>query len=639
MLVRSILSLLALTLPLFLPLLAGTAVAETTILDPLDPNSRPYTDETLQVDTTKTHDELLREAELLFQDERPLDARTKLLLALSKNPESYQAHGMLAAYYIAHVHHFKLALKYIRRALQLLQLQAGPPPYGDPLTAATHAHYLHLLAESRLSLDDYEGALAALDEYESYNYYQNWYPASRAWILMKNGKIDEAIKIARFGLAIGVDVGRNLNVLGILLSLRNDRDLSIEIFRQAIAHEFSLGSQEGNAATPLNNVGEVYRETFQEQSAERSWMQAVSLPDGCQHVLPSLNLAIIRLERLDLRGASDAVDNFESCVAQFPLRNGEEHRALVHLIRGRISLYWGEVDKAIEHLSTALQRQQWFGRIGTDIEDLEAGALSSLATALRQKLRRQAVLHPSSESFMSSLKRTWQRINLKIRSWWLNRRVLQLLIDDLENAEDIYIRNTDSLLDYSLLGDVLSRMPAKTLERRITLFIQEEDRGPAQNYYQLYLAENKLHHGDEAQGLNELREIRKRLRKPADAAATLHLVLTMAQHIRPEDAEYEDLLLIGFTLNKMSIPSYGLRLPVNFSSSTGERPSIFDKSPFLIDSTRQHEFLITHGLTDTGKHSLRFNSRTGLSSPFVVTGDDLSEVILKLANEVYAKPK
>jgi len=92
-------------------------------------------------------------------------------------------------------------------------------------------------------------------------------------------------------------------------------------------------------------------------------------------------------------------------------------------------------------------------------------------------------------------------------------------------------------------------------------------------------------------------------------------------------------------LNKMSIPSYGLRLPVNFSSSTGERPSIFDKSPFLIDSTRQHEFLITHGLTDTGKHSLRFNSRTGLSSPFVVTGDDLSEVILKLANEVYAKPK
>ena len=611
-------------------------IAQSTISDPLDPNARPYSDETVLADANKTADELLSEAELLFQDERPLDARTKLLLALSKDPESHRAHAMLAAYYYSHVGHFKLALKYTRRALQLLQERNGLPPYEDPMIASQHAHYLNLLAESRLNLDDYEGALAVLDEYESYNYFQSWYPASRAWILMKTGRLDEAIKTARFGLLIGADVGRSLNILGILLSLKNERDSSIEIFRQAIAHEFSLGSQEGHPSTPLNNVGEVYRETFQEPLAERSWMQAVSLPNGCDHVLPALNLATIRLERLDIDGASAAIDNFESCVAQFPLRNGEEHRALVHLIRGRIALYNGQVDSAIEHLRAALQRQQWFGRIGTDVEDLQAGALSSLTIAIRHKLQREKLLHSSDETFVETGRRMWSRLISNTESWWLNRRVLQLLIDHLNYAEDIYIRNTDSLFNYSTLGSVLSRLPTTTLERRVALIREKEDRGPAENYYQMYLAENRLHHGNTAQALQELRQLRQSLRKPADAAASLHIALTIAQHISPQEAEYEDLLLTAFTLNRMSIPSYGLQLPVNFSSTSGTTPPEILKSAFLVDSNRRHEFLLTYGLTD-GTHSLRFTSRTGIASPKTVTGRELSEVVRRLADEIFSK--
>jgi tetratricopeptide (TPR) repeat protein len=621
---------------LFTAVCPTLVIAQSTILDPLDPNARPYSDETVLADANKTAEELLSEAELLFQDERPLDARTKLLLALSKDPKSHRAHAMLAAYYYSHVGHFKLALKYTRRALQLLQEQNGPPPYEDPMIASRHAHYLNLLAESRLNLDDYEGALAVLDEYESYNYFQSWYPASRAWVLMKTGRLDEAIKTARFGLLTGADVGRSLNILGILLSLRNDREASIEIFRQAIAHEFALGSQEGHPSTPLNNVGEVYRETFQEPLAERSWMQAVSLPNGCDHVLPALNLATIRLERLDIDGASAAIDNFESCVAQFPLRNGEEHRALVHLIRGRIALYNGKVDSAIEHLRAALQRQQWFGRIGTDIEDLQAGALSSLAIAIRHKLKREKIISPSRETIGKTANRMWERLKLQTESWWLNRRVLQLLIDHLNYAEDIYSRNTDRLFNYSTLGSILTRLPTTTLERRLALIRNREDRGPAENYYLMYLAENRLYHGDTSQALQELRQLRRSLRKPADAAASLHIALTIAQHISTQQAEYDDLLLTAFTLNRMSIPSYGLRLPVNFSSTTGTTPEEVLNSAFLVDSSRRYDFLLTHGFTD-GTHSLRFTSRTGIVGPKTVTGGELSEVITRLAEEIFSK--
>ena len=135
-------------------------------------------------------------------------------------------------------------------------------------------------------------------------------------------------------------------MLGILLSMHGDRDESLKIFRQAIAYELSEGNL-GQPATPLNNSGEVYKEIFSEDSAESSWLKATSMPDGCDHVLPSLNLSLLYFDELNLDGAKRAMDSFESCIAQYPLRNGEEHRALVSLARGRIALLSGNPDLAI----------------------------------------------------------------------------------------------------------------------------------------------------------------------------------------------------------------------------------------------------------------------------------------------------
>ncbi|MCB0319332.1 MAG: hypothetical protein KDD60_00320 [Bdellovibrionales bacterium] len=604
------------------------------ITDPFDPNDFPFQADSPQLDELKTSEELISEAEMLFLDDRPLDGRTKLLLALKKDPENYRAHSMLAGYYIVHVGHYRLALRYIRKAQELFEKQYGPPPYSDYELQNVHSHHLHLLSQARLNLDDYPGALKALDEYESYGYYKDWYPGSRAWVLMKNGNLNEAIKVARLGLLAGAEPGRTLNILGILLSMTGQREQSLEVFRQAISHEFSLGSY-GQPATPLNNIGEVYREIFQEDAAEKSWLKATSLPDGCEHVLPSLNLATIQLERLDLSRAKRAIDEFETCVAQFPLRNGEEHRALVHLARGRILTQAGQLDKGIEHFREAKKRTQWFGKIGTDEEDLTAGVLSSLALALEQKSTREELFPtPKDLSIYARTLRWIQRMQDSVESWWLRRRTLQLLMRKLNWGEDLYVRNTDSLLEYGYLGSLLSLMPAQTLEKRLRIERDSDGRGNAENYYEAYLGENYLKNGRFNEGVQTLETLISRLRLPPDAALKAHVELRLASRLSPKSKEYRHLSEDAFLLNRPSLPSYGVRLSVNYSGPDDRFLRILDDSPFLVDNSYQSDFLLTSGL-EGESFSLRFTSRTGRTPVFTVSGDNISTVISKLAEEVF----
>ncbi|MCI5065744.1 hypothetical protein MRY87_08475 [bacterium] len=615
---------------------AANATAQYLLDDPLDPNDRLGKEEPLQEDEEKSAEQLIREAELLFIEERLLDARTKLLLALKKDPENYQTYSLLSGYYLVHVGHFKLALRYIRKAQEYFEKAYGPPPYLDALLKSTHAHHLHILSQARLNLDDYAGALRVLDEYESYGYYQDWYPGSRAWILMKNGELSEAIQVSRVGIMNGAEPGRTLNILGILLSMTGERQSSLQIFDQAIAHEFSLGTY-GQPATPLNNSGEVYRETFQEEDAERSWMRATSLPDGCEHVLPALNLATIRMERLDYRGAKQALDNFESCVAQFPLRNGEEHRALVHLARGRIDLHTGFLEQAIEHLRAALKRQQWFGKIGTDVEDLQVGVLASLSFALKSKASRDTLRPLPGLSLPERIARWTEGLSHQIESWWLKRRMIQTLIDHLGYGEDLYIRNTDSMIEYATLGAVLRQVPQKTLMRRVALEDREDDRGPAHLFYESYRAERMLDSSQRREGIAKLQEIQQRLRLPADGALKVHVLLTLAKELREDSREYRQAATEAFLLNRASLPNYGIRLPVNISSSENVGKEDFALSPFLVTTAQERDFVVSHTEQD-GLHQLRFRSRTGRAPIFTVKGDRFDEVLLQLVDEVFRVP-
>ncbi len=605
------------------------------IRDPFDPfDLQEDLSNNREADANKSAKQLVREALILQQSERFLDARTKLLLALEKDPGEFMAHLMLADYYLRQVGHFRLALRYTKQALSLFTQDYGKPPYSDPAPRFIHMDLLNLLSNVRLNLDDYQGSLDALDEYQKLGYYETWLPASRAWVLMKLGRLDEAIKVARMGMLAGADDGRTLNVLGILLSMTQDKEASLRVFNQAIQQELALGKM-GSPATPLNNAGEVYRELFREETATRFWDRSLRLPDGCEHVLPSLNLALLNMEETKYAEANATLNNFESCTAQFPLRNGEEHRALVHLARGRIALHTGRVDEAITHLEAASQRRQWFGKIGTSQKDLEAAATISLAQALRAK---NSHLRRRLPAGLAEKLQSWkERCQNGLRAWWLMRRVRGVMVEDLKDMEDLYIRNTDSLLEYQTLGEVLAGFPPRLLVRRLKIEQQKDKRTIAAVYYKTYLAESYLKHSRIKEARKLLDEVLTSARPTFDSAIEVQALLLWMKTLRTADSSYADLAYRVFSTSRSELLNSALPLPVNFVNLDEETLTHLRKSAFLPDNSNPLPCNISQDQDEKGLFILHFACATGPTGNVRVKAKDLLQAVNNLAASVFVR--
>lgn len=620
---------------LLILLLCTCSSVYAEIADPFDTNATESqaTDQEENLDKLKSPDQLIAEAEYLLQDERPLDARTKLLRALAIDPKSFKAHMLLADYYMVTVGHFRLSLKHVKQAQNLFREQKGAPPYQNKEDQLAHSQLLYLLSQARLNLDDYKGSLEVLDEFQSNGYVAAWYPGTRAWVLMKLGRVDEAIRAARVGMVTGAEPGRTLNMLGILLSMHGEREESVRIFKEALAYELSQGTL-GQPATPLNNTGEVFKEIFQEDSAESSWLKATSMPDGCEHVLPSLNLALLYLDQLNLTGAKRAIDNFETCVAQYPLRNGEEHKALVKLARGRISLLSGHPQEAIEQLSESLENQQWFGKIGTSEGDLKVGALVSLAQAYQASANHFAMTVPAS--FLDRLYLFQQNLSQSILSWWYFRKARHLLASDLNDFEDISIRNTDSLLEYPTLGDAAAGFSIGALSRKVSEEKNHDPRKTASVYYSAYLAQSLLENGRVTEGLKRVEETIAQLRAKYDDLLLIHLMGISLRYLPESSPTYISYSERIFSLSHSALRRYGGKLSVSLNTTNSEIISALSKAGFSIQNAPDRLFTI-EAATDGSDYSLSFIGPQFLGGKIKVHGEHLNEVVNRLADTLFSE--
>jgi tetratricopeptide (TPR) repeat protein len=607
------------------------------VLDPFDPFDIWGTEELLGSgdDKDKSADQLLKEGTLLLETEHLLDARTKLLKALKKAPDDYRIHLMLSSYYLVHVGHYRLAMKYIKRAEELFEEKHGPPPYRNNELQYQHGNILYYISQIRLNLDNYQGALDALDRFSNLGYYNDWYPGSRAWILMKLGNIKEAIRVARLGIISGAEPGRTLNMLGILLSMNDQPQESIEVFKKAIASEFSLGSS-GQPATPLNNVGEVYRELFQEDTAESSFLRATSLKDGCEHVLPALNLTLLYIEQMRYEAAISALDGFARCVAQYPLRNNEEHAALVSLARGRIDLHTGNVDRAIERFESALEGTQWFGKIGTNQNDLMVGATISLAQALDRKNNVLRSHRPVTWAEWLSIKGDIS--SNEIRSWWLMRRARQMLASELNDIEDLIIRNTDSLLEYPTLGEVLAGYSRSSLRRRLQHQRETDKRTPASTYYDAYEAEGNLGWFSKKEANAMFDSVIQRARPKTDDLLKTHVSLRRMRSLDPSSDAYRDMAYRIFYTAPAELRNYGFKLPVSIDTGDAGRAlrSSILSGPFLDASGQSNVCMLTGGpKADASGYTLRLSCPGNTAKNRSVEASDYNDVVNKLSDALF----
>lgn len=556
-----------------------------------DDSSNPTTD-----DDQKTADELLLDAEQLFAAGHPIDARSKLLKAVKKAPNDYRPYMGLSEYFLAQVGHFSLAYRYAHQAEDLFEKQYGSDRDGTLQTDAwrQHAHLLYVLSEAALNFDRYEESLEVLDRFGRV-YWDGWYPGTKAWVLMKLKRIDDGIREAQAGLLRGANPGRTYNILGILLSVKGSRELSLEAFARAITSELTDGG-EAQPATPLNNAGEVYRELFQDNYAEAAWKAALQFPDGCDHILPSLNLATLYIDELRLFQAERVLSDFEACYAEHSFRTDSEHRSLLALSRGRIALRKGNVDEALKQLSDASDRQQWFGKIGTNENDVRFSASISLAQALAAKA---AALEDTKratvrESLQDAVAEYWYRV----RAWWQNRRAQDIAIDELSDFEDLFIRNTDAMLEYPTMGSMIAGYPEDAADRRLNRMIESDHRGNADSYYQLYLGTNQAAHGDNEQALSTLEKAEKDVR-PIDRLLKAEI---LARKIRAKDdatpfwhtLTKEEQLERGRSIEKLYelLPShvrfYDMSLPA-LVTFQGTQKEVMRKLEKILFSRRFHE--------------------------------------------------
>jgi len=435
---------------------------------------------------------------------------------------------MLGTYYLAEVGHFRLANKYLLHAEKLFNGDRSTDSYHPKWQE--HSKILYLLAESRLNLDNYQGALDTLEVYER-SYWDSWFPGTKSWVLWKLGRTEEAIQVAQEGLLRGANPGKTYNILGILFSSVDNRALALQSYANAIRSERMLGAL-GMIATPLNNSGEVYRESFKDNHAEASWIKALSFPDGCEHVLPSLNLAILYIDDLRLLQAERVLSDFEACYSANAVREDTEHKGLLSLARGRIALRKGEVDKAVAILEHTAASTQWFGRIGTNENDFRFA--NSIALGIAYKAKAESMRDKPSEGIKDYFASTYQKKVLEIKSWWLFRRAREIALDELNDFEDLWIRHTDAMVEYPSLGEMMAGYPERTARARLERMIKDDDRDDARNWYKLYLGENLLEQGklEEAEAMLTEANSKFRARDRLVRAQAITKILLARQELR-----------------------------------------------------------------------------------------------------------
>jgi hypothetical protein len=321
------------------------------------------------------------------------------------------------------------------------------------------------------------------------------------------------------------------------------------------------------------------------------------------------------------------------------LRNNEEHAALVHLARGRIYLHAGWVEQAIQSFRSALDGTQWFGKIGTNQDDLIVAATISLSQALKRRNNiLQATLTTGIRNWLAVKREIFAN---RIESWWLDRRARQILLTDLRDIEDLTIRNTDSLLEYPTLGETLRGLSPVSLSRRLTKEGAADQRAPAKLFYQLYQVESELGWWNSATTLASLDSIMERARPRYDELLLTHATLLRMRTLNRTSQRYRDLAYRVFFTAPAELRNYGLPLPVilDLNSLSHSQRSKLRAGPFLEVSAENSDptrvcsvSAVTTGIDTT---TLRFTCPSQSAKNRTVEDSDPSQLVNKLSEALF----
>lgn len=453
-------------------------------------------------------DSLINSAKKDFLSQKGVDGRSKLEEVLRFNPSDYRARMLLGNYYLTEIGHFKLAYRYISEAEKIIKERFSDEELNTPKSLGwkENAKLLYLKSEASLNLDEYSESLEVLERFEK-KYWDSWLASSKSWILMKLDRDEEAIEIAKAGILDGAEPLRTLNILGILYSVSYQYEESLKIFRQAIAYErFALGRE--RYSTPLNNASEVYRELFDEASAEAALQKVISMADGCDNILPSINLNLTYIDQGRFFEAESILREFEKCFKNYGDKQDSEFRALLRLGLGRAKLYQGDIKTAYDLVLSANKEEQWFGRIGTTQDDFKFAARIGLARVSEAYI---SYLDDRADGYLDKIKKSLSKYKLASTIPLLYLEAVKIGIDKNNGFEDLNVRSSDAMIEYPTLGRALSFMTQDIITNKLDALIEKDKRAEADAYYSLY--KQQISFKNSNVDIEELKEVLKSIRE------------------------------------------------------------------------------------------------------------------------------
>jgi hypothetical protein len=257
----------------------------------------------------------------------------------------------------------------------------------------------------------------------------------------------------------------------------------------------------------------------------------------------------------------------------------------------------------------------------------------SLAQALKaSNARNRFLLH---DGFVASLKATKQRAQNGSRAAWLFRRARQVLTENLKGIEDIFVRNTDSVLDYPRFGIALEGIPLSLIEKRITMERERDPRSRAIPYYRMYHADVLIGHGKRKRAIPLIDQVLRDARTPADNALKLHARLRKLELTKAHSEAYQKLTTRIYAMAPAALRNAGFRLPVHHEIHDAGVRSMLSQTAFTLEDDINREFVVSYKRTVDGKHELAFRSQRGLSRDLRVSGTDLRNVVNQLNDVVF----
>jgi hypothetical protein len=218
------------------------------------------------------------------------------------------------------------------------------------------------------------------------------------------------------------------------------------------------------------------------------------------------------------------------------------------------------------------------------------------------------------------------------------RRARQLLTEELNDLEDLSIRNTDSLLEYPTLGEVLRGLSSSALSARLDDETRKDSRVPAKLFYQAYLAESRLSGWSTREALSNLDGVIERARPRYDDLLKTHATLLRVGALDSSSSRYRELAYRVFYTSPAELRNYGYRLPVRIQASPELRGLILS-GPFIEDRSArdQEEVCLITSLQESvgGGATLRFTCPHNSSKNRVVEDSDPRGVVNKLTEALF----